>query len=178
MRLELVDQNQLLLDQARDLLAGLSDDEYGSPQGDHAGIGPHLRHCIDFYACFLRDLESGRVDYDRRERDPRLESDRAVALAELARLANGLEEVSGATPSDRLEVRVDVSPGEHGAEDWSATSLGRELRFLVSHTVHHFALIAQILRARGVEPGKEFGVAPSTLTYWRSEAEAAGGTSG
>lgn len=178
MRLELVAQNQLLLDQARDLLAGLSDDEYGSPQGDHAGIGPHLRHCIDFYSCFLRDRKSGRVDYDRRERDPRLETDRAVALAELARLAAGLEEVAGAAPSDELEVRVDVSPGEQGAEGWSTTSVGRELRFLVSHTVHHFALIAQILRARGVEPGREFGVAPSTLTYWRSEAEAAGGKSG
>jgi len=177
MRLELVDQNQLLLDQARELLAGLTDDEYGSPQGEHAGIGPHLRHCIDFYACFLRDRQSGRVDYDRREREPRLETDRSVALAELTRLSAGLEELATAAPTGPLEVRVDVSPDEQGSDAWSATSVGRELRFLVSHTVHHFALIAQILRARGVEPGKEFGVAPSTLTYWRSEAEAAGGAS-
>ena len=42
---------------------------------------------------------------------------------------------------------------------------GRELLFLISHTVHHFALIAFMLRSFGIEPGDKFGVAPSTLRY-------------
>ena len=35
------------------------------------------------------------------------------------------------------------------------------------------ALVALVLRLRGFEPGEEFGVAPSTLKYWRREEVAA-----
>jgi hypothetical protein len=53
---------------------------------------------------------------------------------------------------------------------WSGTSVGRELQFLVSHTVHHYAVIAAMLRPQGVEPGADFGVAPSTLVYEQGSA--------
>jgi uncharacterized damage-inducible protein DinB len=45
--------------------------------------------------------------------------------------------------------------------------VGRELQFLASHTLHHYALIAALLRLQGVEPGEEFGVAPGTLEHRR-----------
>jgi hypothetical protein len=44
--------------------------------------------------------------------------------------------------------------------------VGRELQYLLSHTIHHYAIIGSILRAQGVEPGPDFGVAPSTLRHW------------
>ena len=54
----------------------------------------------------------------------------------------------------------------HGEESTvSPSTIERELKFLVSHTVHHYAIIALQLRHQGVEPGPEFGVAPSTLRY-------------
>ncbi|NIP97468.1 MAG: hypothetical protein GWO24_30170, partial [Akkermansiaceae bacterium] len=43
--------------------------------------------------------------------------------------------------------------------------LGRELQFLVSHTVHHFAMIGGICRALGVALEDDFGVAPSTIRH-------------
>ena len=163
----LIDQNLQLLEQARVLLDQIDEDRYRGPRGDdghEAGVGPHLRHCIDFYRCFLRDLEAGRIDYDRRERQPDLEERREAALAAIGQLEAGLARVSDA---DReLEVRVDAAPGESPEEAWSRSSLARELRFLVSHTVHHYALIAQRLRAGGYDPGRSFGVAPSTLQFW------------
>ena len=51
------------------------------------------------------------------------------------------------------------------------SSLARELQFLTSHTIHHFAVIALILRAMDVEVDREFGVAPSTLRYWTEAAD-------
>jgi hypothetical protein len=45
----------------------------------------------------------------------------------------------------------------------------RELQFLASHTVHHYALIAHLARDRGVGVAPEFGVAPATLDYWASQ---------
>jgi hypothetical protein len=53
---------------------------------------------------------------------------------------------------------------------WGRSSAERELQFLLSHTVHHYALIALMLRTQGYEPGAEFGVAPSTLAYWKEAA--------
>jgi uncharacterized damage-inducible protein DinB len=51
---------------------------------------------------------------------------------------------------------------------WSVSSTFRELQFLATHTVHHFALVALLLRQRGVEVPVEMGVAPSTLEHWKS----------
>ncbi|MDH3494762.1 MAG: hypothetical protein OEM82_14505, partial [Acidobacteriota bacterium] len=51
---------------------------------------------------------------------------------------------------------------------WLPTSLARELEFLHSHTVHHYALIAAKLGSMNIEVPFEFGVAPSTLKYWES----------
>jgi hypothetical protein len=48
----------------------------------------------------------------------------------------------------------------------------RELQFLLSHTVHHYALMALILRLQGFNPAAEFGVAPSTLQHWERAAAA------
>ena len=45
----------------------------------------------------------------------------------------------------------------------AASTLSRELQFLVSHTVHHDALIAAAARALGVATEPDFGIAPSTL---------------
>jgi len=171
MRLATVEQNLQLLDQASSLLHDLDDALYAASDHGHAGVGPHLRHCLDFYRCFLRDLAAGRIDYDRRERDQRVETERAAALALIDRVAAELAEVG---PADRvLQVRVDCAPGEERAGSaWCGSSVGRELRFLVSHTVHHFALIAGVLRGHGIEPGPEFGVAPSTLSHWHATGQA------
>ena len=58
-----------------------------------------------------------------------------------------------------------MRPGHVAGEPavWSRSSLLRELQFALSHTVHHYAIIARQLRERGAEPGADFGVAPSTL---------------
>ena len=53
-----------------------------------------------------------------------------------------------------------------GVPEWCGSTVYRELQFLVSHTIHHYAIIGTILRSRGFEPGMDFGVAPSTLRHW------------
>ena len=46
-----------------------------------------------------------------------------------------------------------------------SSSLGRELEFVISHTIHHHALIKERLQHLGIEFDETFGVAPSTLEY-------------
>jgi len=160
----LLRENVEVLRQGLVLLDQLDDEQFcnGVPALKLSGPGPHFRHVIDFYRRLFEGLDAGAspraIDYDRRERDPRIESDRRVcraAIDELRARLGTIERIDGP-----ISVRCDQLPSAH-------STLGRELQGLVSHTVHHYALIAIAARAQGIDPGDEFGVAPSTLAYWR-----------
>jgi hypothetical protein len=58
-----------------------------------------------------------------------------------------------------------VASGEHSALE--PITLVRELLFLSSHTVYHFALLAPHCRAAGIEPKPDFGKAPTTRAFGR-----------
>ena len=164
----LIDDNIETLKQGVELIARLDDRLYTQPNRELSlsGVGAHFRHCIDFYHRFLTGIESGRINYDLRERDERLEQDRLFAIAKLDCLIADLSRLS-VTEDDRvLEALLEGSSDS----DWSISSLKRELQFLLSHTIHHYAVIALALRSQRVEPGAEFGVAPLTLRHWRKTA--------
>ncbi|MBC7931518.1 MAG: hypothetical protein H7Z38_13220 [Rubrivivax sp.] len=160
------------LRQAQELLERLGDQLYADAEAlpIQSGVGGHLRHCLDFYQSFLSGVRERRVDYNRRGRDLLVERDRSFALF---RIQITIEELLALAPygdGTPLLVSLEDAPAESG---WCESSVGRELQFLLSHTVHHYALIALLLRLRGFEPGREFGVAPSTLEHWKKEAACA-----
>ncbi len=185
---QLIQDNLTVLGQGRALVQTLDAPGYcqNAPTLSLSGVGPHLRHVIDFYERFLGALESSdwagepvRIDYDARDRDPNVEVDPEHATrvidrtrARLEALGQRLDRPAGPdrSPSAAREprplmVRSDGSP-------WVESNVPRELQSLISHTVHHFALIAIAVRSQGGDPGIAFGVAPSTLRHW--EAERAG----
>ena len=133
-------------------------------------IGGHLRHCIDFYNCFLSSVGCGRVNYDLRARNERVESDPELAALELQAIINRLQRFSCADGRAELLVVLEGSTRTHEGLSWTRSSIARELQSLLSHTIHHYALIAIALRLQGTEPSAEFGVAPSTLEHWRKIA--------
>jgi len=160
----LLRENVEVLRQGLRLLERIDDEQFrtGVPDMKLSGPGPHFRHVVDFYRRLFEGLgqegDSNAVDYDRRDRDPSIEAERAVCKAVMQELVARLETIERV---DRpLDVRCDQLPS-------ARSTLGRELQGLVSHTVHHYALIAIAVRVQGVDPGPEFGVAPSTLAYWR-----------
>lgn len=176
-RAALAAQNVAVLEQALAVFERLArEDDDGRSQVDlytaipagltQSGVGGHFRHIHDYYRCFLVGLESGRVDYDRRERDPRFETELPYAAAELGRSIERLVAIVGR--DDELLVKMDADPSPGAPDPWSRSTVMRELRFLLSHTIHHYALIAMILKVQGFECGPDFGVAPSTLEYWES----------
>jgi uncharacterized damage-inducible protein DinB len=163
--LRLAESNLAVVGQALELVRRLSDEDYGGsdPRLPRGGVGAHFRHVIDHYDAFLRGLEPGRIDYDSRDRDAQLETRRECALAKLENVARDIARIAPYDAQRTLHVAVDC--GEGAQRVWSLSSVARELQFLVSHSVHHFAVIAVMLRLRGVEPGRDFGVAPSTLKF-------------
>ena len=94
---------------------------------------------------------------------------RASASGELL---GGLTPVSAFALDAPVEIRLESGLGDE-AEQWSRSTVRRELQFLLSHTIHHFALIGLLLHQQGIDPGPDFGVAPSTLRHWREQAPCA-----
>jgi len=138
-----------------------------------SGVGGHIRHCLDFFQSFLAGVATGRIDYEQRERDTLVERDRAFAATKLRIVISELRALQwggDARVLVHLEGETDASTG---APSWCSSTVARELQSLLSHTIHHYALVALTLRLQGFEPCEEFGVAPSTLKHWRREEEAA-----
>lgn len=156
------------LQQGRELLQRLPDELYTKtlPPMFPSGIGVHYRHSIDHYSRFLEGWRRAEVDYDKRERDEALESDRAHAIAKTDELIEALRSI-GVEDGDQ-QLTVKMSCGEGDEPESAVSTVKRELQFLISHTVHHYALIAVILRLEGREPVAGFGVAPSTLKHQQS----------
>ncbi len=163
----MVSANQRCLRQALSMLDAVTDDQYALQRGNRSAVGAQYRHVLEHYQCLLEGLEHGRVDYDARRRDPTLERSRdrarTVTTTIIAQLA-GLDRV----PVDRpLAVQMQCDADPHGPS-WAPSSMGRELQFLVSHSVHHFALIKLLLTDQSVRLDPEFGIAPSTLSHART----------
>lgn len=131
-----------------------------------SSIGMHVRHCLDHFETLCVGLEDGRLDYDDRAREARCERDPGVAAARARRLSAELgDRLVDVDPHRALQVRM--AAAIDGQVAWHASSVGRELQFLISHTVHHTAMIAASCRARGLAAAGAHGVAPSTLRYRR-----------
>lgn len=162
-----------ILRQGVDLLGEIDDRLYTATEENSAtcggAIGGHFRHCIEFISCFLCGVESGRVDYETRARNQRIETEREFAIAEILQTIDALEGLSLPESGNKLLVKPEDFAG---SEDfWCASSIERELEFLQSHTIHHYALIAFKLRALGFEVSPEFGIAPSTLRFWKQDGK-------
>ncbi|MBL8232441.1 MAG: hypothetical protein JNL98_28345 [Bryobacterales bacterium] len=175
---DLLQTNRTWLGQMLDLLANTRDEHYSSsPAGlEPHRAGGHLRHILDFYECFLAGLARGSIDYDARQRDPNVESDRAAAIRKTQRMFSRLAEVENLEYDKRLWVKVEASEGLGLLGNFVLSTVGRELQVLSSHTVHHFALMAVTLRLLGADVPCDFGVAPSTLLHHarRSDGEMRG----
>jgi uncharacterized damage-inducible protein DinB len=163
----LAKENISILSQAEKLIEDINDTLY--TQNDippfQSGIGKHMRHVLDFYAAFLNP-PGDITDYDDRNRSVGLETDRRLALQAIHRIIDALGTLQNA--DHPVESKND--DGGHRPEGfaYSRSSIGRELQFLASHTVHHFAMMAFILVQQGHTPHPDFGVAASTLVHWQT----------
>jgi uncharacterized damage-inducible protein DinB len=152
-----------LLDQLRALVERLDDRTYAEPPAGRpsGSIGAHIRHSLDHVTAFLEGVTSGVLSYDRRVRNTRLETDRRVALAKLADASAALIEL----PPSALDrpLRLDVQLDASGIGCCSViTTGGRELAFVISHTIHHNATMAVLLSDARLRLPHRFGYAAAT----------------
>ena len=151
------------LNQAADLVASLTDDQYSAVSDEyHASIGQHLRHALDHFRALTAGYENDQtVSYDQRQRGTPIESDRAAAaelIDDLRARVEGLDEVQMS-----FDVRIAVMTSAEGDEAEITSTLARELAFVTHHAIHHYALVKPICREHKVTVPEELGRAPSTV---------------
>lgn len=148
--------------QLSESLRQLTTEEYTQPSSIlfHATIGQHVRHIIELFQCLEKGYETGIVNYEKRKRDYRIETDRELAIDLLRVIYQEL-----VRPNRELVLEAeDYCESEEGLQ--IPSNYYRELAYNLEHTIHHMALIrVGINEVSSLVLPKEFGVAYSTLKY-------------
>lgn len=169
---ELVNENIRALAQLTQLVAGLTPHQYQQSfglKGQHSA-GKHVRHIIDHYECFLRGRTTTtnspeRIDYENRPREASLETNPPVACGRITTVSHSLQQLRDDRQQNPVLLDYSTATGPVRID----SSVGRELIFLFSHTVHHMAIIGLLAEQLGIAPSSDFGVHPSTLRHWQRE---------
>ena len=147
------------------LLNQLSNEDYVSPcKGlSNATIGEHTRHIIEMFQCLQNQYENGIVNYDRGNRDYRIQTDTNFALQCIADIKNKLEK-----DNKKLVLHQIVDKEELHIE----SNYFRELLYNLEHCIHHQALIkVAVLQLEHLQLDADFGVARSTIEYRKQCAQ-------
>lgn len=153
------------LEKGRQLILNLDDNSYIQESDTSGSVGGHFRHDLNFVDAVLAGVASGVIDYNKRVRDRLIETDRVYASEKFTEAIDKLMNLDTYVLNNEVFVASETDTAM-----MHRSSISREIEFVHSHTVHHHALIAEKLSSQGIETGRYFGVAPSTLEYWQAGA--------
>jgi len=160
-----IDANIQLLQKLSQTIVSLTTEQFTWQYNNvTSSIGKHTRHIIDYYTCFFRHLAVDYINYDDRPRVNSIETTPHRACEERNNVASHF----GSFDAYRIKpvyVYISTTPDEEAAPIES--SLHREL---LSHILHHMAVVQLLLNTLGVTVDPEFAFAPSTTKYgYRNE---------
>lgn len=142
-----------------ELLRQLSNEEFckKNPELSHATIGEHMRHIIELFDCLLVNYNQGIINYDKRDRDIKIQSDVNFAITIIEKHLSTIDK-----PNKELSLQHNC----FSDEELLPTNYFRELLYNLEHSIHHQALIKVALyNFPHIKISNSFGVAPSTLEY-------------
>lgn len=149
--------------QLSDTLHLLSAEQYTRPIHIlfNASIGQHTRHIVELFICLNQGYKTnGMVNYDKRERDYRIETEKEFAIKILNDIYSSLQKpdkqlVLEATYDETSEELITIP-----------TNYYREVVYNLEHAVHHMALIRiGISEVSDITLPEGYGVASSTLKH-------------
>ncbi|MEO6316126.1 MAG: hypothetical protein ABIU63_12255 [Chitinophagaceae bacterium] len=133
---------------------------YASKILSNATIGQHVRHIIEMFTCLEAGYETAVVNYENRERDIRIETEKEIAIVLLKTIYEQLGKenkplVLRGAYNDDSSTLIDLD-----------TNYYREIAYNLEHTIHHMALIKVGIReVADIEIPAGFGVASSTIKF-------------
>lgn len=154
--------------QLSETLDQLTNDEYIQPSKTlfNATIGQHVRHIIELFLCLEKGYDEGIVNYEKRARDYRIETDKVVAAVLLKEVYKNIER-----PNREIMLEAEDYCDANGVVA-VPSNYYRELVYNLEHTIHHMALIrVGIKEVSSVNLPEQFGVAYSTVKYRKECAQ-------
>jgi len=125
----------------------------------YSSIGGHIRHILDFYFSIFKGLNNYLIDLTDRERSTAIETDVYFAKTEIKKVLAELESYSEYDLGEKYELIDDLGQGKISIP----TNLFAAFTQANSHTIHHYAIISQLLFAfEIVIKDKTFGYNPTT----------------
>ena len=159
--------NRVLL-QLQDVIHQMSDNEFVQEVDvfNGATIGQHIRHTLEFFICLKKSDGLGLVNYDKRDHDKDIESNRQLSLIEIDKI-NSYVQGLDADQKLRLEVNYDLEKEQSYCID---TNVYRELAYNIEHAIHHMAIMKIGLKQLFPHIGlpADFGIASSTVRHAKS----------
>jgi hypothetical protein len=148
--------------QLSESLKQITDVEYTQPSKIlfNATIGQHVRHVIELFLCLEKGYDEGTVNYEKRKRDYKIETDKTFAI-------DLLKDIYYRLDRPNIDIILEAEDYTDIAEVVAVPSnYYRELAYNLEHTIHHMALIrVGINEVSSVTLPDEFGVAYSTIKY-------------
>lgn len=127
------------------------------PELSNATIGEHTRHIIELYQSLLTDYELGKINYDKRERNLKIQTDVLFAISTINAILNQLDK-----PNKKLTLEQENNDVTYTIE----TNYERELLHNLEHSIHHQALIkVALIKDSSIVISENFGVAKSTIAF-------------
>ena len=148
--------------QLTDSLNQLDGDQYTFTCKNLSGntIGQHVRHIIEMFQCLESGYLSGEINYEKRKRDNRIETDKHIASGILQDIMLQITKENKA-----LSLVTYFYSGQAEPEKISSNYY-REIAYNLEHTIHHMALIRVGLQEIGnIAVDQSYGVASSTIKY-------------
>ncbi len=169
---EKIRNNITVLKKGVALLRRIDDDIYQKKIKEvyEGTLGGHVRHNLDHYLNFLDGFLLGRIDYEARKREQLIETSSAYAIDVMEGVIDQLKGIAEKEVDKTILVKME---SDNESIRWAESSALRELEFLLSHTIHHYALLSVMVQLSGIELDPEFGVAPSTLRFRRAQTPCA-----
>jgi hypothetical protein len=154
--------------QLSESLNQLTEAEYSQPSTIlfSATIGQHVRHIIELFLCLENGYETGTVNYEKRKRDYKIETDKNFA-------ASLLKDIYRRLNRPNKDIVLEAEDYSDAAEIVAIPSnYYREIAYNLEHTIHHMALIrVGINEVSSITLPTEFGVAYSTIKFRKQCAQ-------
>ena len=153
--------------QVDQILCIVSQESYIDGSKGGATIGAHIRHILDRFHCFFAGLPEASIDYDARKRDKEIEQNLSAASFAVSSVGRRIEQL-GSEPSALELIAVKEAVLSTCPPVEISSTIERELMGLITHSIHHLAIIVLIGRSFGYQIDEDFGKAPSTIAFEHS----------
>ena len=158
-----------ILSQLQNTVEQIHADDFCKPCATLSGstFGQHLRHTLEFFLCLENGFSEGVINYDKRNHDKLIETDKFIALSSIGRIRDFISHQQ----KDKV-LLLEVGYERHSEDCVTIpTNYYRELTYNIEHAIHHMAIMKIGVReiAEYIKLPNHFGVAVSTIRYHFTE---------